>query len=55
LFCSDAAVKQILLQMNERRREEDSFLIENLDETHLLIKADMQESMRAELEAEVRV
>jgi Transcription factor TFIIH complex subunit Tfb5 len=40
--------------MNERRREEDSFLIENLDETHLLIKADLQESMRAELEAEVR-
>ena len=53
-FCSDAAVKQILLQMNERRREENSFVIEDLDQTHLLIKADEEESMRQELEAEVR-
>jgi TFIIH basal transcription factor complex TTD-A subunit len=52
-FCSDAAVKQILLQMNERRREENSFVIEDLDQTHLLIKADEEESMRQELEAEV--
>lgn len=54
IFCSDAAVKQILLQMNERRREENSFVIEDLDQTHLLIKADEEESMRQELEAEVR-
>jgi len=51
---SDAAVKQILLQMNERRREENTFVIEDLDQTHLLIKADEEESMRVELEAEVR-
>ncbi|CAG8765558.1 68_t:CDS:1, partial [Acaulospora colombiana] len=50
---SDAAVKQILLQMNDRRRDEDAFVIEDLDQTHILIKADQEESMRQELEIEV--
>jgi hypothetical protein len=39
--------------MNERRRDEDAFVIEDLDQTHLLIKADQEESMRQELEIEV--
>lgn len=39
--------------MNERRREENYFVIEDLDQTHLLIKADEEESMRQELEVEV--
>lgn len=53
LITCDAAVKQILLQMNERRRDEDRFVIEDLDQTHLLIKADGEENMRAELESEL--
>jgi hypothetical protein len=50
--CSDAAVKQILLQMNSKRPENRQFVIEDLDATHLLIKTDEEESMREELEAE---
>ncbi|PVG03961.1 nucleotide excision repair TFIIH subunit [Serendipita vermifera] len=53
LITCDAAVKQILLQMNERRRDEDAFVIEDLDQTHILIKADQEESMRQELEIEL--
>ena len=50
--CSDAAVKQILLQMNSKRPENRQFVIEDLDATHLLIKTDEEESMREDLEAE---
>ncbi|KIM24966.1 hypothetical protein M408DRAFT_75062 [Serendipita vermifera MAFF 305830] len=53
LITCDAAVKQILLQMNERRREDNYFVIEDLDQTHLLIKADEEEGMRQELEVEL--
>lgn len=51
---SDAAVKQILLQLNSKRAEWQMFVIEDLDPTHLLIKADEEVSMRQELEVEVR-
>jgi Transcription factor TFIIH complex subunit Tfb5 len=44
-------VKQILLQMNEKW----SFIIEDLDDYHLVIKADDEYRVRRELEAEVRV
>lgn len=47
---SDSAVKQILLSMNEK----DPFIIEDLDEYHLIIKADEEYRVRKELEAEVR-
>ena len=47
---SDAAVKQILLIMNERQ----GFIIEDLDDNHLVIKADEEYRVRRELEAEVR-
>ncbi|EKM53004.1 uncharacterized protein PHACADRAFT_210756 [Phanerochaete carnosa HHB-10118-sp] len=45
----DPAVKQILLTMNEKL----SFIIEDLDEHHLVIKADEEWRVRRELEAEL--
>ncbi|PBK88940.1 hypothetical protein ARMGADRAFT_889651, partial [Armillaria gallica] len=48
LSTSDAAVKQILLAMNERQ----TFIIEDLDDNHLLIKQEMEYYVRKELEAE---
>ena len=50
LSVSDSAVKQILLTMNEK----DPFIIEDLDEYHLVIKADDEYRVRRELDAEVR-
>lgn len=47
---SDPAVKQILLVMNEKQ----SFIIEDLDDHHLVIKADEEYRVRRELETEVR-
>lgn len=47
---SDSAVKQILLSMNEK----DPFIIEDMDEYHLIIKADEEYRVRKELEVEVR-
>ncbi|KAG1804280.1 nucleotide excision repair TFIIH subunit, partial [Suillus variegatus] len=47
--CSDSAVKQILLTMNEK----DPFVIEDLDDYHLVIKADEEYRVRRELEAEL--
>lgn len=47
---SDPAVKQILLTMNEK----ESFIIEDLDDHHLVIKADEEYRVRKELEIEVR-
>ena len=46
---SDPAVKQILLTMNERQ----SFIIEDLDDYHLVIKVDEEYRIRKELEIEV--
>lgn len=46
---SDSAVKQILLTMNEK----EPFVIEDLDDYHLVIKADEEYRVRRELEAEV--
>jgi TFIIH basal transcription factor complex TTD-A subunit len=46
---SDAAVKQILLTLNDKF----SFIIEDLDDYHLVIKADEEWRVRQELEAEV--
>ena len=47
---SDSAVKQILLSMNEKQ----SFIIEDLDDFHVVIKADDEYRVRRDLEAEVR-
>ncbi|KAG0697879.1 hypothetical protein DFH29DRAFT_811102 [Suillus ampliporus] len=47
--CSDSAVKQILLTMNEK----NPFVIEDLDDFHLVIKADEEFRVRRELEAEL--
>lgn len=46
---SDSAVKQILLTMNEKQ----SFIIEDLDDFHLVIKADEEYRVKRELETEV--
>lgn len=46
---SDAAVKQLILSLDERNR----FIIMDLDETHLLISPDRIDWLRAELEVEV--
>ena len=47
--CSDPAVKQILLMMNEKK----SFIIQDLDDHHLVIKADEEYRVREELSQEV--
>jgi TFIIH basal transcription factor complex TTD-A subunit len=52
LSLSDSAVKQILLTLDERPGQ--SFIIEDLDEFHVLIRADEEQRVRRELEAEVR-
>ncbi|EKM77626.1 hypothetical protein AGABI1DRAFT_115178 [Agaricus bisporus var. burnettii JB137-S8] len=49
LFFCDPAVKQILLVMNEKQ----SFIIEDLDDHHLVIKADEEYRVRRELETEL--
>jgi len=46
---SDPAVKQILLIMNEK----ENFIIEDLDEHHLVIKSEHEWRVRQELEVEV--
>ena len=46
---SDPAVKQILLAMNEKQ----SFIIEDLDDYHVVIKADDEYRVRKELDIEV--
>ncbi|PWN99219.1 nucleotide excision repair, TFIIH, subunit [Tilletiopsis washingtonensis] len=49
LLTCDPAVKQLILQLNERMR----FVIQDLDETHLLVSTDRVEWMRIELETEL--
>lgn len=50
-FLSDSAVKQILLTLDERPGQ--SFIIEDLDEFHVLVRADEEQRVKRELEAEV--
>jgi len=49
LLTCDSAVKQILLNMNEKQ----SFIIEDLDDFHVVVKADEEWRIRRELEAEL--
>lgn len=51
ICASDSAVKQILLTLNEK----ENFIIEDLDDFHVVIKADEEYRVRRELEAEVRL
>ncbi|KAJ7773496.1 hypothetical protein B0H14DRAFT_2401982, partial [Mycena olivaceomarginata] len=46
---SDPAVKEILIAMNEK----SNFIIEDLDDYHLVIKADEEYRVRRELEVEL--
>lgn len=48
LLNSDPPVKQLILVMNEER----NFLIQDLDETHLLVSADSVEMIKEQLEDE---
>jgi TFIIH basal transcription factor complex TTD-A subunit len=50
-FPSDSAVKQILVTLDERPGQ--SFIIEDLDEFHVLVRADEEQRVRRELEAQV--
>ncbi|OSC98878.1 hypothetical protein PYCCODRAFT_1374376, partial [Trametes coccinea BRFM310] len=45
----DSAVKQILLALNEK----ENFIIEDLDDYHVVIKADQEYRVRRELEQEL--
>jgi len=49
LLTCDSALKQILLSMNEKQ----SFIIEDLDDFHVVIKADEEYRVRQEVEAEL--
>jgi len=49
LLTCDSAVKQILLVMNER----ENFIIDDLDDHHLIIRAEDEVRVRSELEAEM--
>ncbi|KAH9965347.1 nucleotide excision repair TFIIH subunit [Russula dissimulans] len=51
LIKCDPAVKQILLTLDERPNQ--SFIIEDLDEFHVLIRADEEQRVKRELEAEL--
>lgn len=56
MFCvflspSDSAVKQILVTLDERPGQ--SFIIEDLDEFHVLVRADEEQRVKRELEAQV--
>ncbi|KAH8823239.1 TFIIH subunit TTDA/Tfb5 [Flagelloscypha sp. PMI_526] len=49
MVSSDPAVKQILLTLNEK----EHFVIEDLDDYHLVIKADDEWRVRNQLETEL--
>ncbi|KAJ2912743.1 hypothetical protein MD484_g7679, partial [Candolleomyces efflorescens] len=49
LFTCDPAVKQILLAMDEKQK----FIIEDLDDYHIVIKVDDEYRVRKELDIEL--
>ncbi|KAF8321939.1 uncharacterized protein EI90DRAFT_3069153 [Cantharellus anzutake] len=49
----DPAVKQILVHMNASTNPENHFIVQDLDDTHLLIKADVVNTVLKNLEVEV--
>jgi len=51
IITCDSAVKQILVTLDERPGQ--SFIIEDLDEFHVLVRADEEQRVRRELEAEL--
>lgn len=54
LLTCDPAVKQLILNLNEQAGPGSSFLVQDLDETHVLVKADQVERIREQLAVEVR-
>ncbi|KAK4052458.1 hypothetical protein OIV83_002260 [Microbotryomycetes sp. JL201] len=52
LVTCDPAVKQILLQLDEQQ-ERDKFIIQDLDDTHLLVSGDKLEWVKQQLELEL--
>ncbi|KAH9915432.1 nucleotide excision repair TFIIH subunit [Epithele typhae] len=49
LLTCDSAVKQILLTMNDK----EHFIIEDLDDVHVVIKAEAEWKVRRDLEVEL--
>lgn len=53
LLTCDAALKQLLLSLEESRPNNARFVIEDLDETHLLVDSSMVDEIRALLQEEL--
>lgn len=51
LAFSDPAVKQIILSLDEK----SAIIIQDLDDTHVLIRPDALEDLKEELEIQVRL
>lgn len=48
--CSDPAIKQFLLHLDETLKLGRKFIIQDLDETHLFISADILEILQAKID-----
>lgn len=53
LITCDAPVKQIISALNDQCQGPQKFVVEDLDETHVLIKSDRLTWLREELEREL--
>lgn len=51
MLTCDSAVKQLLVMMDDKA--EYKFIIQDLDENHVLIKAELYDRVRQELEQEL--
>lgn len=49
-FFSDPAIKQFLLYLDETSKLGRKFIIQDLDETHLFISADILETLQAKID-----
>jgi hypothetical protein len=52
--CSDPAVKQIMLVL-DKQSSTGGFIVKDVDDTHVLVRADDVKRIRIALDAEVRV
>lgn len=53
LLTCDAALKQLLLSLEESRPHTQRFVIQDLDETHLLVDSEAVEEIRGLLQEEL--
>lgn len=49
-FCSDPAMKQFLLHLDETNAFKKKFIIEDLDDTHVFIAADMLDVLQTRID-----